>query len=114
MQRAAQPTGSAVSADSTSGSRLLAASIAGYLFLTTVVPLLSLAAAAFTRGIGLPPMPGNWTLDHFRSVLTGPVGAALGHSLQLAVLAAFALTLLGVMVAGLERAAGDWRAWSSR
>ena len=104
VQRAAQPTGSAVSADSTSGSRLLAASIAGYR--STVVPLLSLAAAAFTRGIGLPPMPGNWTLDHFRSVLTGPVGAALGHSLQLAVLAAFALTLLGVMVAGLERNRG--------
>ena len=106
VSRAAQPPGAAIDAGPSGRSRLIAATIAGYLMLTTVVPLVSLLAAAVTRGIGLPPTPGNWTLDHLRGVLTGRVGEALWHSLLLAALAACGLTILGVMIAGLERHRG--------
>ncbi len=81
--------------------------IAGYTLLVVGVPTLALLAAAVTRAIGLPPTPSNWTLDNFRTALDGPTVAAIGHSLQLAALAAFALTAFGVLVAALQhRGAG--------
>lgn len=103
VERAAQPPGAAIVAAPTAGSRILAGTVAGYLVLTVVVPSLALAAAAITRGIGLPPTPGNWTLSHLQGVFTGPVWTALGRSFQLAAVAATVLVLLGSLVAALER-----------
>lgn len=103
VERSAQPPGAAVVTKATTGGRVLAAVVAGYLALTVAMPTISLVAAAVTRGIGLPPTPANWTLDNFRAVLTGPVWTALGHSVQLAGVAATLLALLGALVAGLER-----------
>ena len=106
VERAAQPTGGTVLATPTAGSRALTGVIAGYLTLAVLVPTISLVAAAITRGIGLPPTPGNWTLAHLRAVMTEPVLQAVSHSVQLAAVAATALAILGALVAGLERARG--------
>jgi iron(III) transport system permease protein len=77
--------------------------IAGYTLLVVGVPTVALLAAAVTRAIGVPPTPSNWTLANFRTALDGPTVDAIGHSLQLAALAAFALTAFGALVAALER-----------
>ena len=69
------------------------------------VPTLALLAAAVTSAIGLRPTPSNWTLDNFRSALDAPTVDALWNSVQLATLAAFALTAFGVLIAALERRA---------
>ncbi|MGH8860934.1 MAG: ABC transporter permease, partial [Jatrophihabitantaceae bacterium] len=58
---------------------------------------------ALTRAVGLPPTPSNWTLDNFRAAMNGPSVDAIGNSVWLAACAAFALTALGALVAGLER-----------
>jgi iron(III) transport system permease protein len=83
--------------------RLVAAAIAGYLLLGVALPLLGLVSTALTRAVGLPPAPENWTLDHFRSVITVRNGEALGRSLLLALAAASILVVLGGCVAALER-----------
>ena len=74
-----------------------------YLLLTMVVPLAALALSSVTRALGVPPTPGNWTLDHFRQVLTVRTVEALGRSVGLAVVAASLLVLLGGLVAVGER-----------
>ena len=78
--------------------------LAGYLFLTVALPLTALVLSSVTRALGLPPTPGNWTLAHFREVLTPRTFQALGRSLGLAVVAATVLVLLGALVAVIERA----------
>jgi iron(III) transport system permease protein len=83
--------------------RAEAAVLAGYLALTTGVPLAALALASVTRALGVPPTPGNWSLDSFREVLTTRTGEALGRSLGLAVVAATLLVVLGGLVAVAER-----------
>jgi iron(III) transport system permease protein len=80
-----------------------AALLAGYLLLAVGVPTLALVLASITRAVGVPATPGNWTLDNFRTALDGPTVDSIGHSLQLAVAAACALTLLGAVLAALER-----------
>jgi iron(III) transport system permease protein len=79
--------------------RLQAAALAAYLFLTTALPLAALALSSITRALGVPPTPGNWSLDHFREVVTPRTLEALGRSLGLAVVAASLLVLLGGLVA---------------
>jgi iron(III) transport system permease protein len=71
--------------------------------MTMVVPLAALALSSVTRALGVPPTPGNWTLDHFRQVLTVRTVEALGRSVGLAVVAASLLVLLGGLVAVGER-----------
>lgn len=83
--------------------RVQAVVLGGYLGVTVALPLAALVLASITRGLGLPPTPGNWTLAHFREVLTPRTFAALGRSLGLAVVAATALVLLGGLVAAVER-----------
>jgi iron(III) transport system permease protein len=83
--------------------RGMAVGLAGYLFLTTALPLGALVLSSVTRAVGLPPTPGNWTLDHFREVLTLRTVDALGRSLGLAVVAATLLVLLGGLVAAIGR-----------
>ena len=77
--------------------------LAGYLVLTMGVPLAALALSSVTRALGVPPTPGNWSLDHFREVLTLRTVEALGRSVGLAVAAATLLVVLGGLVAVAER-----------
>ena len=67
------------------------------------VPTVALFSAALTRAVGLSPTPSNWTLANFRTALDRPTLTALGHSLQLACVAACVLTALGALVTALER-----------
>jgi iron(III) transport system permease protein len=77
--------------------------LAGYLVLTMGVPLAALALSSVTRALGVPPTPGNWSMDHFREVLTLRTVEALGRSVGLAVAAATVLVVLGGLVAVAER-----------
>jgi iron(III) transport system permease protein len=77
--------------------------VTGYLVLTVGVPLAALVLSSVTRAIGVPPTPDNWTLGHFRQVLTTRTAEALGRSLALAVAAGTLLVVLGGLVAVLER-----------
>ncbi|WP_167761616.1 ABC transporter permease subunit [Blastococcus sp. CT_GayMR19] len=86
--------------------RAQALGLAGYLALTLALPLAALLLSSVTRALGVPPTPGNWGLDHFRSVLTPRTGEALGRSVGLAVVTATLLVVLGGLVAVLERRRG--------
>ena len=77
--------------------------LAGYLLLTMALPLAALVLSSVTRAVGVPPTPGNWTLDHFRQVLTSRTLEALSRSTGLAVVAASLLVVLGGLVAVVER-----------
>ncbi len=83
--------------------RVRAVALGGYVGLTAGVPLAALLLASVTRAVGVPPTPGNWALDSFRSVLTPRTGEALGRSVALALVAATLLVLLGGLVAVAER-----------
>ncbi|MFN2562517.1 MAG: ABC transporter permease [Jatrophihabitans sp.] len=74
-----------------------------YTGFVAVLPAAALGLASVTRAIGVAPTPGNWTLDNFRTALSGPTRAALWHSVQLGVVAAFLLTVLGATATALER-----------
>jgi iron(III) transport system permease protein len=77
--------------------------LTGYLTLSVAVPLAALGLSSITRALGVSPTPANWTLDHYREVLTPRTFAALGRSLGLAVAAASLLVVLGGVLAVLER-----------
>jgi iron(III) transport system permease protein len=77
--------------------------LAGYVFVTMALPLAALVLSSVTRALGVPATPGNWTLDHFRQVLTARTVEALGRSVVLAVVAASLLVVLGGLVAVIER-----------
>jgi iron(III) transport system permease protein len=110
-RRAAAPEGTPVTPSRRTASRWAAAGLAIYALLGIALPLLALAAASITRAVGLPPRPGNWTLENFGRVLSPRTFEALGHTLLLAVIAASVLTLLGGCLAALERRrAGSWAA----
>ncbi len=83
----------------------IAAAIAVWLTVgaVTVVPLVALILVALTRGVGLAPVPSNWTLGNFAEALDGPLLGALGRSLLLAAAAATAAVALGALVAALQR-----------
>lgn len=85
------------------GGGWAALAVGAYLVLAVGLPLSALAATALTSAVGLPPVPANWTLRNFESVLTGRNAEALGRSLVLALLAASILVVLGGCVAALER-----------
>jgi len=55
-----------------------------------------------TRAVGVAPTPANWTLAHFREVLTPRTAEALGRSAVLAVVAATVLLALAAGVALVE------------
>jgi iron(III) transport system permease protein len=101
--RLANPQGGAAAPGWCGIRRAQAVGLAGYLVLTLVVPLAALLLSSVTRAIGVPPTPDNWTLHHYRQVLTARTVEALGRSLGLAVAAASLLVLLGGLVAVLER-----------
>ncbi len=101
--RTAQPAGAVSTTGPSWRAVLPAVGVLGYTVLAVGLPTLALATTAITRSVGLPPTPSNWTLDNFRAALTGPTLDAVGNSLRLAAMAAFALTAFGALVAALER-----------
>jgi iron(III) transport system permease protein len=84
----------------------LTAAVWALIALTTVIPLVALTLVAFTRGVGLAPVPANWTLSNFAEALDGRFLGALGRSALLALLAATAAVLLGAMVAAIRNRFG--------
>jgi iron(III) transport system permease protein len=74
-----------------------------YLGFAVAIPTVALLAAALTRAVGLPPTPANWTLENFVAVVDRSMLAAVGRSLLLAAAAATLLTVLGGLVAVVER-----------
>lgn len=84
-------------------NRAIASGLALYVFLTVALTLAALGLSSVTRAVGVPMTPTNWTLGHFRHVLTPRTFEALGRSVTLALVAATLLTVLGGCVALIER-----------
>ncbi|MBA2457286.1 MAG: iron ABC transporter permease [Nocardioidaceae bacterium] len=101
VTRVAEPAAAPLGRRPSTG-RWVAAGLGGYLVVAVGLPLLALLSAAITRAVGLPPRPGNWTLDNFRLVIDQRSIEALGRSVALAVLAASLLVVIGACVALLE------------
>jgi len=101
--RPADPQGTAAVPGRSSTERAGALALSLYLLLTLALPLAALVLSSITRALGVPPTPANWTLDHYREVLTARTLEALGRSLALAVAAASLLVLLGGVLAVVER-----------
>nr|MBA2769567.1 ABC transporter permease subunit [Sporichthyaceae bacterium] len=81
----------------------LAAALWAFLVVTVGVPLLALVLVALTRGVGVAPVPANWTLDNFAAVLDEHTYSALANSVLLAGAAATLVVLLGGLTAALAR-----------
>jgi iron(III) transport system permease protein len=79
----------------------LATALWVFLALTVAVPLVALLLVALTRGVGLPPVPANWSLDNFSAALDGTFWTALGNTLRLSAGAATVVVLLGALTAAL-------------
>ncbi|MCH7584480.1 MAG: iron ABC transporter permease [Acidobacteria bacterium] len=73
------------------------------IILVAVFPLIALILVALTKGLGLPPTPGNLTFGNFREALEPRLLGALGRSLLLASVAATLAVLLGAAVAAFRR-----------
>jgi len=100
-------TGGASGAPISAGRRSWApaAALWAFLLVTVLVPLVALVLVALTRGVGLAPVPANWTWDNFGAALASPFLDALVTSLQLAGGAATVVVLLGALTAALTRTA---------
>ena len=81
----------------------LAAALWGFLGLTAAVPFIALVLMALTRGVGLAPVPTNWTLANFTAALDTHTYSALGNTVLLAGTAATMVVLLGALTAALAR-----------
>ncbi|HEY0620485.1 MAG TPA: ABC transporter permease subunit [Kribbella sp.] len=106
VRRTGQQAGAALVRRPTAGSRAAATVLWVYLGFAVALPTVALLAAALTRAVGLPPTPANWTLDNFAAVVDRSMLAAVGRSLWLAAAAATLLTVLGGLVAVVERRRG--------
>jgi iron(III) transport system permease protein len=85
---------------------VVAIALGSFLMLGVLLPLIALLGTAVSPAVGVPPLPTNWTVDNFTSVITERTLAAFGRTAILAVTAAVLLTMLGTAVAGLERGRG--------
>lgn len=103
VTRVADPQGPPVMSPRGGAGRWIAAGLGGYLVLGVVLPLTALLAAAVTPAVGVSPSPGHWTLDNFRLVVNERNAAALGRSALLSLATATLLSVLGGVVAVLER-----------
>lgn len=72
---------------------------------TTVVPLATLVLTSVTKGVGLAPVPANWTLGNYTEALSGRFAGALARSLLLSLLAAAVVVTLGSIVTAIRRRA---------
>ncbi|MDP8909716.1 MAG: ABC transporter permease subunit [Chloroflexota bacterium] len=79
----------------------LASLLWGFLVLTAAVPLLAVVLVALTRGVGLAPVPANWTTANFSAALSGPTASALMNTLGLAAMAATGVLAFGALTAAL-------------
>ncbi len=80
-------------------TRLVSAALTAYIFLTMVLPLVSLAATSLTRAAGLAPVPANWALTNYAVGLDATALASLGRTVVLASGAAvIVMALAGVVV----------------
>lgn len=104
----ADRTGGATGAAASAGRPAwgLASALWAFLVLTTVLPLVALVLVALTRGVGVAPVPSNWTTANFTAVLDETTYSALGNSVLLAATAATAVVLLGALSAALSRRRG--------
>jgi iron(III) transport system permease protein len=84
-------------------ARVGAAAVWVYAVSSAIVPLVGLALMAFTRAVGLPPVPSNLTLDNFKEAVGGIGAPALGRSLVLSVAAATIALGLGALITALRR-----------
>ncbi len=84
----------------------LAVALWCFLALTTALPLVALVLVALTRGVGLAPVPANWTLANFAAALDARTYAALGNTVLLSATAATTVVLLGALTAALARRPG--------
>src|SRR3954467_15606326 len=103
VSRPAVAPGAPATAGRAAVGRAMAAGLATYLVLSTALPLAALVLSSVTRAVGVPPTPANWSLAHFREVLTPRTVDALGRSLGLAVVAATLLVVLGGLIATVGR-----------
>lgn len=88
------------------GSWLPTLAVAGFVAVTTGFPLAALTLRAVSRGVGVPPVPSNWTLGNFEEALTATVLTALRNSVLLAVAAATLACLLGAVLVAVRRQRG--------
>ncbi len=67
---------------------------------TSIAPLVAVTLTALTDVYGLPPTPGNWTLQNFHDVFLVNRAArrAIRNSVFLAVAAATAISILGALI----------------
>jgi iron(III) transport system permease protein len=82
------------------GTRWVAVGLAGYLVLTTALPLAALVLTSLTRAPGLSPIPANWDSTNYAAGLTDAALTALGRTIVLAAVAAIVVTALAVLVVG--------------
>lgn len=70
-------------------------------FITTIAPLIAILLTSLVRAYGLPPVPSNFTLDHYRNVflLMPESQRAIRNSLLLAGGAATIIVFLGSLIA---------------
>ena len=101
--RVAAPEGAPIVQPRAGAGRWIAAGLGAYHLLGVAIPLIALVSAAVTPAVGVSPSPSNWTLANFSSVITPRNADALGRSALLAFIAAGLLTVLGGLVAVLER-----------
>lgn len=80
--------------------------LVGYLAVAVLLPALALVLVALSQAVGLPPMPGNWTLANFETALDPAARRAVVNSLRLAVGAAVLVTVLGGLLVALRRRTG--------
>jgi iron(III) transport system permease protein len=82
--------------------------IVAYSVVAVGVPMAALILTAITRAPGLTPAPANWTVANVTNAFAGPTGAAIAHTLELALGAAVLVPLLGAVVTLVGRT--RWRA----
>lgn len=99
--RTGVPTGP-VAATGTSATAA-AVAVWAWVAVTIGLPTVALVLTALTRGVGVVPVPANWTLHNFRAALAGPTLGAVRNSLVLAVAAATVVLALGALVVALRR-----------
>ena len=75
--------------------------VGGFLLVTSLLPLLSMAATAFVKAYGLPFVPENLTWKHFAFVMFDHAGTkgAIGNSLMLASMTGVLCVVAGTLFA---------------
>jgi len=85
------------------GSGVAPWAIGAFVLVVTAVPSTALILSSLTRGVGLAPVPANWTLEHYRDAWSAGAGPAFLTSLVLAAAAATLVVVLGGVLVALER-----------